>query len=160
MTSLAEPQIDLNAESANPLRLDYQLCFALYTAGNLVTRLYRPLLQPLGITYLQYLALLVLWEQAPQSVGELGRRLGLDSGTLTPLFKRLEAAGLVDRKRDEADERRVMIHLTPKGIALRQKAVNIPGAVFRQLPLPIDQLIGLKAHLDGLVKGLGVADEA
>ncbi len=84
------------------LRLDRQLCFALYSASSLVTRLYRPLLEPLGLTYPQYLVMLVLWEKAPRTVGELGEALCLDSATLTPLLKRLEAGGLVSRKRDSS----------------------------------------------------------
>lgn len=108
------------------LRLERQLCFALYSAANLTTRLYRPLLEPLGITYPQYLALLALWDRAPRSVGELGNALGLDSGTLTPLLKRLEAGGFVTRTRDARDERRVLVGLTPAGETLRERAAAIP----------------------------------
>lgn len=142
----------------NPLDLDLQLCFSLYSATNLLTRLYRPALEPLGLTYLQYLAMLALWTRRPQSVGELGERLNLDSSTLTPLFKRLEAQGLVTRRRDPKDERRRMIDLTPAGVALREKALGVPACVFSQLPMPLEQMIALKGHLDTLVEGLRETD--
>lgn len=138
----------------DPLNLDLQLCFALYTASNLMTRLYRPFLEPLGLTYLQYLALLALWEKRPQAVGEVGNRLNLDSGTLTPLFKRLEAVGLVTRRRDPEDERRVMIDLTDAGVAMREKVMHVPGGIFDKLPMPLEDLIVLKEHLVRLVDGL------
>jgi DNA-binding MarR family transcriptional regulator len=111
------------------LHLDQQLCFPLYAASNLMTRLYRPLLGRLGLTYPQYLVMLVLWQSTPCSVSELGERLMLDSGTLTPLLKRLEAAGLVLRERDAADERRVLVSLTPAGMALRDPAGEVPRAM-------------------------------
>ena len=151
-------KVDCHAEPLDPLRLDLQLCFALYTASNLMTRIYRPLLQPLGLTYPQYLALMALWERAPQTVGELGRRLGLDSGTLTPLFKRLEAAGLVTRTRDPADERRVAIDLTPAGRALKKKAASVPEAVLCQLPMPLEDAVALKAMVERLNQGLRADD--
>lgn len=100
-------------------RLDDQLCFALYAAARAATGAYRSALDELGLTYPQYVALLALWERDAVSVGELGDRLHLDSGTLSPLLKRLEALGIVDRRRSDPDERRVRIHLTPEGEALR-----------------------------------------
>lgn len=112
-----------------PLLLDRQVCFPLYAATNLLNRLYGPVLRQLGLTYPQYLVMLVLWEQQPQTVGALGARLYLDSGTLTPLLKRMEAAGYVTRTRDPADERRVVIGLTDKGKALREQAVHVPGTI-------------------------------
>lgn len=139
---------------ADLLRLDLQLCFALYSASNLVTRLYRPLLEPLGLTYLQYLALMVLWERAPQSVGELGDALGLDSGTLTPLLKRLEAAGFVSRERDPADERRVVVDLTPAGRKLRAKAKDIPLTLLCKLPIAPHDAAAMKEALQQLTCGL------
>jgi DNA-binding MarR family transcriptional regulator len=139
------------------LRLDLQLCFALYTSSNLVSRLYRPLLDPLGLTYPQYLAMMCLWETSPQSVGELGRRLSLDSGTLTPLFKRLERAGLVVRERDPGDQRRVLIGLTAAGRALHATAADIPWTVLCQLPLTPEEAVSLKQVLTRLAAGLGEA---
>jgi len=110
----------------DPLQLDDQLCFALYSASRAVTRAYAPLLQPLGLTYPQYLVLLVLWQRDGASVKQLGERLALDSGTLTPLLQRLESQGLVERRRGDDDERVVRIHLTAAGRALRSKARKIP----------------------------------
>ena len=110
----------------DPLQLDDQLCFALYHASRALTRAYAPLLEPLGLTYPQYLVLLVLWERDGLPVKEVGERLALDSGTLTPLCKRLEQQGLVERRRGEDDERLVRIHLTSEGRALRGKARKIP----------------------------------
>jgi DNA-binding MarR family transcriptional regulator len=142
------------ADAFDPLKLDLQLCFALYTASNLVTRLYWPLLKPLGVTYLQYIALLALWEQSPRTVGELGKRLDLDSGTLTPLFKRLEALDLVTRSRDPEDERRVIIDLTDKARALRAEALSVPPSVFSKLPMPVEDMVRLKGLLGQLIDGL------
>jgi DNA-binding MarR family transcriptional regulator len=110
----------------DPQHLDEQLCFALYSASRALTRAYAPLLEPLGLTYPQYLVLLVLWERDGVPVKQLGERLALDSGTLTPLLKRLAAQGLVERRRGEDDERVVRIHLTPAGRALRSKARKVP----------------------------------
>ena len=108
------------------LHLDDQLCFALYSASRALTRAYAPLLAPLGLTYPQYLVLLVLWERDGLPVKDLGERLALDSGTLTPLLKRLAHQGLVERRRGADDERIVRIHLTPAGRAMRGKARRIP----------------------------------
>lgn len=142
------------SSAAEHLRLDRQLCFALYSASSLVTRAYRPLLEPLGLTYPQYLVMLVLWEEEPRTVGEIGEALGLDSGTLTPLLKRLAAAGLVTRARDPADERRVRIALTDKGRALRERAAAIPEALACALPLPAADLIDLRAALQTFAQRL------
>lgn len=120
MESMANPADEV-------LRLDRQLCFPLYAASNILTRAYRPLLDQLGLTYPQYLVLLVLWERAPRAVGEIGQQLFLDTGTLTPLLKRMEAAGLVSRQRDPEDERRVIVSLTAKGSDLREAARAIPA---------------------------------
>lgn len=117
------------APGDDPLLLDRQVCFPLYAATNLLNRLYGPVLKPLGLTYPQYLVMLVLWEEEPQTVGSLGARLYLDSGTLTPLLKRMEAAGLVSRTRDAEDERRVLIGLTEQGRALRADALHVPETI-------------------------------
>ena len=125
----------------DPLLLDRQVCFPLYAATNLLNRLYGPVLRKLGLTYPQYLVMLVLWEQQPQTVGALGARLYLDSGTLTPLLKRMEAAGFVTRVRDPEDERRVMIKLTQKGRDLREQAVHVPETIaYGRTPEGIDEL--------------------
>lgn len=134
----------------DPLRLDAQLCFALYGASLAMTKLYRPVLEGLGLTYPQYLAMLVLWESDDVTVGDLGRRLGLDSGTLTPLLKRLEAAGLVTRRRDPRDERQVRVALTDVGTALKARARHVPERMFCAMGLEIDELGDLRRRLHAL----------
>ena len=110
------------------LSLDNQLCFSLYRASRAVTRAYQPLLKDLGLTYPQYITMLALWEHdRPRGMHELVRELGLDSGTLTPVCRRLEQAGLITRQRDTADERRLIITLTGEGRALQQQALGIPA---------------------------------
>jgi DNA-binding MarR family transcriptional regulator len=138
------------------LDLDRQVCFPLYAASNLLSRLYRPILAELGLTYPQYLVMLVLWKQTPQTVGSLGDMLYLDSGTLTPLLKRMESAELIVRTRDPIDERRVLLNLTPKGQALRSAAERIPTVLMESLDIdPVgmallrDQVRELVAALHG-----------
>lgn len=120
-------------EQADPLKLDSMLCFAVYAAEHAFTRFYKPRLDALGLTYPQYLVFLVLWEADGLTVKALGERLFLDSGTITPLVKRLEGRGLVRRQRDEEDERQVRIFLTPDGRALRAKALAVPLAAGKAL---------------------------
>ncbi|GGG22670.1 putative transcriptional regulator, MarR family protein [Rhodococcoides trifolii] len=128
------------------MALDRQVCFALHSASRATTAVYRPLLDELGITYPQYLVLLALWEQDGLAVGELGRRLELDSGTLSPLLKRLEQAGHLTRLRSTGDERRVDIHLTDTGSALRERAHALPECLFAASGLTEAEMSGL-AHL-------------
>jgi MarR family transcriptional regulator, organic hydroperoxide resistance regulator len=125
----ATPKPSSLADAQALQRLDHQLCFALYSSSLLMTKLYKPVLAPLGLTYPQYLVLLVLWETDALAVGELGARLYLDSGTLTPLLKRMQAAGLLARTRAAEDERRVIVTLSAAGRALRRKASGVPMAV-------------------------------
>ena len=132
------------------LQLDNQLCFALYSTSLAMTRLYKPLLSKLGITYPQYLALLVLWEEDGLSVSELGKRLFLDSGTLTPLLKRLEASGLVSRVRAVEDERRVLVTLTESGRQLKLSAVHIPGCILSASQCSVPELIALTQQVQVL----------
>jgi len=132
------------------LTLDHQLCFALYSASLAMTKLYKPLLDPLGLTYPQYLVMLVLWEGDGVAVSQLGERLALDSGTLTPLLKRLQASGLVQRLRDAADERRVLLQLTAAGRALKARAVSVPEAVACAVGCELDELATLTARLKTL----------
>ncbi len=134
------------------LRLDRQVCFPLYAAINLLTRLYGPVLAELGLTYPQYLVLLVLWETQPLSVGDLGRRLYLDSGTLTPLLKRMEQAGLVTRTRDPDDERRVLIDLTSAGKAMKARASHVPATL--AAGRSIEDLDALRDQVNELVRTL------
>ena len=139
-----------SSQPVEALRLDRQLCFALYGAANRVTRLYRPLLDALGLTYPQYLAMLVLWEASPRTVGALGEALDLESSTLTPLLKRLETQGLVARARDPEDERRVIVTLTQAGDALRDKAKAVPEQLFCKLNMPLEELGDLRERLKTL----------
>lgn len=132
------------------LALDMQLCFALYSASLAMTKLYKPLLAPLGLTYPQYLVMLVLWEEDGQPVSAIGERLTLDSGTLTPLLKRLESAGLVQRLRDAADERRVLIQLTAQGRALKIRAQAIPQHVLCATDCRLDEVSALTQRLKSL----------
>ena len=132
------------------LWLDNQVCFALYSTSLAMTKLYKPLLDAIGLTYPQYLVMLVLWEQDGPTVSELGERLFLDSGTLTPLLKRLETSGLVERQRDPQDERRVRIRLTPQGRALRERAESVPACVLRGSHTPLPELHALTLQLQAL----------
>ena len=157
-TTKTKAQTPAATAAGERLRLDNQLCFALYAASGLVTRAYRPLLEPLGLTYPQYLVMLALWEEAPRTVKALGQALELDSGTLTPLLKRLESAGFVTRTRDAQDERRVQIALTATGDALREKAAEVPAALACQLHLPLDEIVGLRASLQDLARKMKAAD--
>lgn len=137
-----------------PLRLEFQLCFPLYAASNLLTRLYRPALDALGLTYPQYLVMLVLWEHDEQSVGEIGARLHLDSGTLTPLLKRMERNGLLERRRDAADERRVRVVLTEAGAALKLPARRVPESMMTNPVLTASEGETLRAIARKLVENL------
>jgi DNA-binding MarR family transcriptional regulator len=129
------------------LALDHQLCFALYSASLAMTKLYKPLLAPLGLTYPQYLVMLVLWEGDGPTVSQVGERLALDSGTLTPLLKRLQTAGLIQRQRDSADERRVLLQLTPQGRELRSRALAVPTQVAQASGCELSELGALTARL-------------
>lgn len=132
------------------LQLDNQLCFAVYSTSLAMTRLYKPLLDELGLTYPQYLVMLALWEREGGTVSELGEQLSLDSGTLTPLLKRLEASGLVTRLRDAVDERRVRITLTSAGRQLRLRAADVPACMLAASECSIDELIALTRQLQSL----------
>jgi len=138
-------------DSADPLALEQQVCFALSVAARGVVAVYRPLLEPMGLTHPQYLVMLALWQQAPLSVRELSGLLQLDPGTLSPLLKRLEASGYLRRERDPADERSLAVTLTPAGQALRARAEQIPPAVVARLGLPIEELRRLHASLTQVI---------
>lgn len=129
------------------LHLDNQLCFALYSASLAMTKLYKPLLDELGLTYPQYLVMLALWERDGQMVSELGGRLSLDSGTLTPLLKRLEAGGLVTRMRDVQDERRVHVTLTAAGRRLKLRAQEIPACIVAATQCSLADVVRLTREL-------------
>lgn len=136
--------------TAELLSLDNQLCFALYSASLSMTRLYKPLLDELALTYPQYLVMLALWGADGVTVSDLGTRLSLDSGTLTPLLKRLEATGYLSRMRDVADERRVLIRLTAEGRALRAKAVQVPQCLLAASQCSLEELSQLTRQLQAL----------
>jgi DNA-binding MarR family transcriptional regulator len=131
-------------ENSNALLLENQICFPLYSAANALIRAYKPFLDQLDLTYSQYLVMLVLWQHSAVTVKELGRQLGLDSGTLTPLLKRLESKGLVLRKRSTKDERARIISLTRQGKSLEQQAANIPSDLFCKTGLTPAQAKQLK----------------
>lgn len=135
-------------------RLDRQVCFALYSASRAATAVYRPLLDELGLTYPQYLVMLVLWENEPRGVRELGEELGLDSGTLSPLLKRLEALGFVERRRSGEDERRVAVHLSDTGRALSCKASRVPQRLAEAAGLSPEELNQLRETLGKLTAAL------
>jgi len=132
------------------LQLDNQLCFAVYSASLAMTKRYKPLLEKLQLTYPQYLVMLVLWERDGLMVSELGERLFLDSGTLTPLLKRLEANGLVGRIRDVGDERRVHINLTAAGRKLKARAASVPACLLAASQCSVDELMALTQQVQVL----------
>lgn len=134
----------------SPLQLNQQLCFALYSTNLAMHKCYRHLLTQLGITYPQYLVMLVLWESDRMTVSEIGEQLFLDSATLTPLLKRLEVAELIDRKRSSKDERQVIVTLTVQGKALKEKATGIPESLTRAAACGTEELLNLKSQLEAL----------
>lgn len=150
MTTPATPP----AAGSDAPRLNRQLCFAMYSASRAATAAYRPMLEELGLTYPQYLAMMVLWEEQPRSVRELGEELGLDSGTLSPLLKRLESLGFVERRRSAADERRVEVFLTPAGSALSTRASGIPQRLADAAGLSTAELDQLRETLSRLTAAL------
>lgn len=138
------------------LKLDNQLCFRLYTASRLVAGAYNPYFEPLGITYPQYLVLLVLWEKDQQPVNDIAKRLHLETNTVTPLLQRMEKAGFIVRKRGEKDTRQRIVSLTPKGIAMREQAKNIPDDLSKQVlqHVSMEEIINIIPALDKLIEGL------
>lgn len=136
----------------DPLKLENQLCFPLYAAAKEITRKYRPFLEPLGLTYTQYIAMMVMWEHGQVSAGKMGELLMLDSGTLTPMLKKMEAAGLVTRKRNSKDERELIITITPKGKALREQAEKVPSQMASCVDLSLEEALTLKTLLNKLLK--------
>jgi len=135
----------------NPLALQEQVCFALAVASRRVVALYRPVLEPMGLTHPQYLVMLALWEHGSVSVRELSHLLQLDPGTLSPLLKRLESAGLVRRERNPNDERALAVELTREGRALRRRALKVPPAVVERLGMDVDELKALQRRLNRVI---------
>ncbi|MBF6299205.1 MarR family transcriptional regulator [Nocardia amamiensis] len=137
----------METEIEDPLRLDRQVCFALAVANRAVLAVYRPLLEPLGLTHPQYLVMLALWGEGPMSVKAIAETIQLDSPTLSPLLKRLESGGLITRQRDSRDERNLVVTLTEAGAALREQAEQIPPAVVRRLGVTLADLEELREVL-------------
>ncbi|WGR94607.1 MarR family transcriptional regulator [Bradyrhizobium sp. ISRA443] len=132
------------------LRLDNQICFAVYSTAHAFNRVYKPLLDKLGLTYPQYLVMLTMWERDGVPLKDIGQRLFLDSGTLTPLLKRLEAAELIKRSRSTEDERQVLIALTPQGHALREKAKSVPQSILAASACSVGELLAMKDQIVAL----------
>src|SRR5690349_17883417 len=139
-------------DAEDMLALDRQVCFALSVAARNVVAVYRPVLEPLGLTHPQYLVMLALWQHGPLSVKELSGLLQLDPGTLSPLLKRLEAAGLLRRERDARDQRNLALALTDKGRALRAEAEKIPAGIVARLGMPVDELVALQGALTRVIE--------
>lgn len=137
--------------TSNPLALEEQVCFAVAVAARSVVAVYRPVLEPMGLTHPQYLVMLALWEHDQLAVKDLSTLLKLDPGTLSPLVKRLQAQGLVTRDRDPRDERALAITLTPAGRALRTKAMKVPGAIVERLGMDVERLHDLRRDLTAVI---------
>jgi len=144
----------VSLEETSNLAIEKQLCFTLYSTANAIVRAYRPILKTLDLTYPQYLVMIVLWRNNGINVKELGNILHLDSGTLTPLLKRLESKLLILRKRGESDERVREIFLTEQGVALKEQAEEVPNKMLCKVKLPIDELLALKNSCDRLLDNL------
>lgn len=144
----------------DPLALDRQVCFALAATSRSVIGLYRPVLEPLGLTHPQYLVLLALWERSPRTAKDIAETLFLEPPTLTPLLKRLEASGLVTRARNPADERELRIELTDAGRALRARAEAVPGRIVERLGVPLEVLEQVRDHLTHLLRATVAAQTA
>jgi len=136
------------------LKLDNQVCFYLYAASREIIKLYKPFLDKFNLTYTQYIAMLVLWEDEKSTVKDIGRRLHLDSGTLTPLLKKIESMGLVTRYRDVNDDRVVVVELTEKGKLLKDGITEVPHEIACKINMSKEELINLKVHLDSLLESL------
>ncbi len=143
--------------SPDPLALDRQVCFALVTSARRVVSVYTPILEPLGLTHPQYLVMLALWESSPRRVRALADALLLEPATLSPLLKRLESAGLLERRRDPDDDRALAVSLTPAGVALRERALAVPGQVMERLGIGIAELERTRDALNALLAASGSA---
>ena len=145
--------------AADPLALDRQVCFALVTTARRVVGVYGPVLEPLGLTHPQYLVMLALWEASPRRVRDLADALFLEPATLSPLLKRLESAGLIERRRDPDDDRALAVSLTSAGVSLRERALAVPGQVMERLGVGIPELERTRDALNELLAATGSAHE-
>lgn len=157
MQAAGQPNTE-QSPPVDPLALDRQVCFALTVAGRTVVQFYRPILEPLGLTHPQYLVMLALWERSPRRFGEVAGALHLDPATLTPLVRRLESMGLVQRRRATDDERAVELSPTSAGLTLRERATAVPREVIDRLQLPIADLERVRDDLNALIAAIEVAD--
>jgi len=143
--------------AVDPLALDRQVCFALVTTARRVVSVYGPVLEPLGLTHPQYLVMLALWEASPRRVRDLADALYLEPATLSPLLKRLESAGLIERRRDPDDDRALAVSLSPAGVALRERALAVPGQVMERLGVGIPELERARDALNGILAATGAS---
>lgn len=150
-TDLEPDAVDEAGAPENPLAIQNQVCFALAVASRGVIGIYRPILEPLGLTHPQYLVMLALWDRSPRSVKDIGAELQLEPATLSPLLKRLEASGYVERGRDERDERMLRVGLTAPGRALREEALTIPPRVIQRLGMTVEDLTALREVLHRVI---------
>lgn len=135
----------------NPLKLENQICFPLYAASKEVVKRYKPFLEPLGLTYTQYITMMVMWEHKELTVSKIGEYLKLDTGTLTPMLKKMETAGLVSRERSKKDEREMNVKITPTGMALRKEALKVPERIGSCINLTVEEALQLKALLEKII---------
>ncbi|EKQ50947.1 MULTISPECIES: MarR family transcriptional regulator [unclassified Clostridium] len=141
----------MNKYKYDSIKLDNQVCFSLYAASREIIKLYKPVLDKFNLTYTQYIAMLVLWEDEKSTVKDIGRRLHLDSGTLTPLLKKIESMGLITRYRDMNDDRVVIVELTEKGRLLKDEILEVPNEMACKINMPVENILALKKHLDELL---------
>ncbi|WP_297417254.1 MarR family winged helix-turn-helix transcriptional regulator [Clostridium sp.] len=141
----------MNKYKYDSIKLDNQVCFSLYAASREIIKLYKPVLDKFNLTYTQYIAMLVLWEDEKSTVKDIGRRLHLDSGTLTPLLKKIESMGLITRYRDVNDDRVVIVELTEKGRLLKDEILEVPNEMACKINMPIENILALKKYLDELL---------
>lgn len=142
----------MNKDKYESIKLDNQVCFSLYAASREIIKLYKPVLDKFGLTYTQYIAMLVLWEDEKSTVKDIGKRLHLDSGTLTPLLKKIENMGLIKRYRDVNDDRVVVIELTEQGKLLKEDITEVPREMVCRINMPKEELLDLKSKLDNLLR--------
>lgn len=144
----------MNKDKYECIKLDNQVCFSLYAASREIIKLYKPVLDKFNLTYTQYIAMLVLWEDEKSTVKDIGKRLHLDSGTLTPLLKKIESMGLIKRYRDVNDDRVVIVELTEKGKLLKDDITEVPREMVCKINMPKEELLDLKAKLNNLLRSV------
>ncbi len=141
----------MRTQKYDPLKLEYQICFPLYAAAKEVVKKYKRFLDPLGLTYTQYITMMVMWEHKELTVSKIGEYLKLDTGTLTPMLKKMEAAGLVTRERSKKDEREIIVKVTPAGMELRKQALTVPESIGSCIHLTVEEALQLKTLLEKII---------